>query len=235
MSGTVPVKAKKSGVLESYLESFKRFENGKGGPSWLRPVRQAAMERSVELGFPTVRDEDWKFTNLGPLAKKEFAPAADGAQVTLDDLAPFVFRGQESARLVFVNGSYSPELSDSCAQPGGVIACSLAQSLEFNPELVELHLTKYLDYENDFFSALNTAFIEDGGFVLVPDGARVEKPIHIIYATTEQSWRRLQSSRNTSRSGARSISPTRRPNWWRPRAPLSSTIECSEKAPRPST
>jgi len=179
------VKTKKSGALESYLENFKRFENGKGGPGWLRPVRQAAMERSVELGFPTARDEDWKFTNLAPLARKQFTRAADGAEVTLDDLTRFVFRGQESARLVFVNGVYAPELSDSCAQPGGVIACSLAQSLDFNPELVELHLTKYLDYENDFFSALNTAFIEDGGFVLVPDGARVEKPIHIIYATTE--------------------------------------------------
>jgi Fe-S cluster assembly protein SufD len=143
------------------------------------------MERSVELGFPTARDEDWKFTNLAPLARKEFTPAAEGGGVTLDDLAPFVFRGQESARLVFVNGSYAPELSDSCAQPGGVIACSLAQSLDFNPDLVELHLAKHLDYENDFFAALNTAFIEDGAFVFVPDGVVVEKPIHIIYATTK--------------------------------------------------
>ncbi len=185
MSENVSVKAKKSGVLGCYRESFKRFENGKAGPSWLRPLREAAMERSVELGFPTVRDEDWKFTNLAPLAKQEFTPATDGVQITLDDLAPFVFRGQESARLVFVNGSYVPELSDSCAQPGGVIACSLAQSLAYNPDLTELHLTKHLDYAGDFFSALNTAFIEDGGFVLVPDGARVEKPIHIIYATTK--------------------------------------------------
>ena len=166
MSGTVSVKTKKSGGLESYLENFKRFENGKGGPGWLRPVRQAAMKRSVELGFPTARDEDWKFTNVAPLARKDFTRVADGAEVTLDDLAPFVFRGQESARLVFVNGVYAPELSDSCAQPGGVIACSLAQSLDFNPELVELHLTKHLDYENDFFSALNTAFIEDGGLCM---------------------------------------------------------------------
>ena len=179
------MKSKNSGVLESYLEGFKRFENGKGGPSWLTPVRQAAIERSMELGFPTVRDEDWKFTNLSPLAKQDFALAKDGAKITLDDLAPFVFRGQESARLVFVNGVYAPELSDSCAQPGGVIACSLAQSLDFNAELVELHLARHLDYKKDFFSALNTAFIEDGGFVLVPDGARVERPVHIIYASTK--------------------------------------------------
>lgn len=185
MTGTVTVNMKKSGVLENYLELFERFENGKGGPSWLRPVRRAAIERSVELGFPTVRDEDWKFTNLAPLAKREFTPPTGAGHVTLDDLSPFVFRGQESARLVFVNGSYQSELSDSCAQPGGVIACSLAQSIELNPDLVELHLAKHLDYRGDFFSALNTAFIEDGTFILVPDGARVERPIHVIYAMTE--------------------------------------------------
>jgi Fe-S cluster assembly protein SufD len=196
MSGTVSVKMKKSGALESYLELFERFENGRSGPTWLRPVRRAAMEQSVELGFPTVRDEEWRFTNLAPLARKEFTPPTEAAKVTLDDLAPFVFRGQESARLVFVNGSYRPELSDSCAQPGGVIACSLAQSMEFNPDLVELHLAKHLDYKGDFFSALNTAFIEDGAFVLVPDGTRLQKPIHIIYATTRTSAPSVTFPRN---------------------------------------
>ncbi len=171
--------------LEVYLEQFKRLENGAGGPEWLLPVRRAAIARSSELGFPSVRDEDWKFTNLAPLSKKAFAPAAGGAQISLEDLAEFVFRGQESARLVFVNGRYVPELSDSCAQPGGVLACSLRQSLELQPELVKLHLAKYLDYENDFFAALNTAFVEDGGFVFVPDRVVVERPVHLIYVSTE--------------------------------------------------
>ncbi|UCC72170.1 MAG: Fe-S cluster assembly protein SufD [Gemmatimonadota bacterium] len=177
-------KVKNSQGLEAYLESFKKLENGAGGPEWLRPMRRAAIARSSELGFPTVRDEDWKFTNLAPLSKRAFAPAA-GADVTLEDLAPFVFRGQESARLVFVNGRYQPQLSDSCAQPGGVLACNLGQSLQLQPELVKLHLAQYLDYENDFFAALNTAFVEDGGFVYVPDGVVVERPVHLIYVSSE--------------------------------------------------
>jgi Fe-S cluster assembly protein SufD len=181
----VTPKVEESKGLEIYLEQFKRLENGAGGPDWLRPVRQAAMVRSSELGFPTVRDEDWKFTNLAPLSRKAFVPAAGGAQISLDDLAGFVFRGQESARLVFVNGRYEPGLSDSCAQPGGVLACSLRQSLQLQPELVKLHLTKYLDYEHDFFAALNTAFVEDGGFVYVPDRVTVERPVHLIYVSTE--------------------------------------------------
>jgi Fe-S cluster assembly protein SufD len=183
----VSAAVKGKGGLEGYLESFKRFQNGAGRPSWLRDVRRAAIERSAELGFPTTRDEDWKFTNLAPLAKKTFRPAPGGAKITLDDLAPFVFRGQESARLVFVNGRYVAELSDSCAQPGGVIACSLAQSLGFHRELVERHLAKHVDYGRDFFAALNTAFMEDGGFVNVPPRTVLKKPIHLIYATTRMS------------------------------------------------
>ena len=176
--------AKTSDGLQGYLESFKKLGNGRGGPEWLRPLREAAMARTVELGFPTARHEDWKYTNLSALVKKPFSPTAAGAEIAEADLAPFVFRGRESARLVYVNGRYVPELSDSCSQPGGVIACSLADSLKFNRELVELHLAKHADYENDFFSALNTAFIEDGAFVYVPGGAVVEKPIHIIYVAT---------------------------------------------------
>jgi Fe-S cluster assembly protein SufD len=170
VSGHVSVKTNSS--LGTYLESFKKLENGAGGPAWLRPVREAAIKRSVELGFPTVRDEDWKFTNLAPVARRSFVPAEGGAELTLDDLSEFVFRGQESARLVFVNGRYAPHLSAVCAQPGGVIACSLAQSMDFNRELVELHL------------------------VLVPRGTAVERPIHLIYASTKTSSASVTHPRN---------------------------------------
>jgi Fe-S cluster assembly protein SufD len=187
---------KKGSGLEAYVEGFRRFENGAAGPSWLRPVREAAMRRTTELGFPTSRDEDWKLTNVAPIAKKTFRIAEADSSVTLEDLAPFVFRGQESARLVFVNGQYSEQLSDTCAQPGGVIACSLAQSLEYNRDLVEHHLAKHLDYEDDFFGALNTAFIEDGGFVWVPPGAAVERPVHLIYVSTKTSSPAVTFPRN---------------------------------------
>ncbi|NIW35184.1 MAG: Fe-S cluster assembly protein SufD [Gemmatimonadetes bacterium] len=189
-------KTKTSDSLEKYLESFERFENGAGGPDWLRPIRKAAIDRSRELGFPTVRDEEWKFTNLAPLARKQFSLPTGPAEITLDDLEGLVFRGQEWARLVFVNGRYVSELSAECAQPGGVIACSLAQSLEFNRDLVEAHLGQYLDFETDFFAALNTAFLQDGAFVYVPPNSEVERPIHLIYLTTDTGAATVTHPRN---------------------------------------
>ncbi len=183
--------------LEGYLEGFKKFENGAGGPDWLRPVRRAAMERGATLGFPTVRDEDWKFTNLAPLARKTFALARGGGKVSAKELAPFVFRGQEVWRLVFVNGRFALELSDPAAGlPKGVIVGSLAAALERERELVEAHLARHLDYEHDFFSALNTAFIEDGGFVYVPRGTVLERPIHLLYVETATPEPKVSHPRN---------------------------------------
>jgi Fe-S cluster assembly protein SufD len=182
--------------LKPYIESFERFKNGSGGPPWLRPVREAAMERSAELGFPTVRDEDWKFTNVGPIAKSSFALSEAEAGLGAGDLEAFNFLGQESARLVFVNGRYQPALSDPCSLERGALACNLGQSLLMHHDLVEAHLTRYVDYEDDFFSALNTAFLEDGGFIYIPNGAVLERPIHLIYLSTKTSTPVISHPRN---------------------------------------
>ena len=66
------VKAETIVGLQGYIDSFEKLGNGKGGLEWLRPLREAAMARTVDLGFPTARHEDWKYTNLSELAKKPF-------------------------------------------------------------------------------------------------------------------------------------------------------------------
>ena len=180
----------KNEALESFVRSFERYENGAGGPDWLQAVRQAGRDRFVELGFPTPRDEDWKFTNVAPIAKRVFRlPAGEGIEVSLDDLGPFVLPGVESERVVFVNGRYSSELSevDRATLPDGVIIGSLAVALEKHAALVAEHLAKHLDIEGDFFAALNTAFIEDGGFIYVPRGTVLDRVIHLLFVTTESS------------------------------------------------
>lgn len=179
---TGEVKAREG--LESYLESFRRFENGAGGPSWLRRVREAAMERSSQLGFPTTRDEDWQFTSVAPIARRAFALGWGDGRVDAGDLASLRLAEGEAARLVFVNGRYAAALSEPGRLPDGVKVGSLARALREEREIVEAHLARYVDYESDFFSALNTAFIEDGGFVYVPRGSVVEGAIHLLFVAT---------------------------------------------------
>lgn len=172
---------------DGYLSDFALFERstGAGEPSWIRQVRKAAISSFAELGFPTTRHEEWKYTNVAPLAKIRFARAEPGRNgVSADALAPATLGELPCATLVFVNGHYSPQLSSFRSLSKGVIAGSLAAALRADPGSAEPHLARYARHEEHPLVALNTAFIEDGAFVHVPKGQVVEGPIHLLYVST---------------------------------------------------
>ncbi|MCH7883758.1 MAG: Fe-S cluster assembly protein SufD [Planctomycetes bacterium] len=169
-----------------YLAQFERVEKEarEHGPSWLAPVRKAAISRFIEMGFPTVRDEEWRFTNVAPIVNTLFAPAgAARAEVDRKATAPFRF-DPAAAELVVVNGRYAPELSTSGSLPRGVTVGSLATALRERADLLQPHLSRYADYHQHAFTALNTAMIEDGLFVHVPRGTVVEGAIHLLFVST---------------------------------------------------
>jgi Fe-S cluster assembly protein SufD len=141
----------------SYLAEFERFEKSLpgNGPPFAYRLRQAAIARFAALGFPTSRDEDWRFTNVAPLTK-----------------TPFELAGPQTAPATYQTG----------ALPAGVIVTSLADALTKHPELVEQHLGRHADSKDHAFVALNTAFLRDGLFVHVPRNVVVEEPIHLNFA-----------------------------------------------------
>src|SRR5437899_10215474 len=99
---------------QTYLESFTEFQKRAAGRGlgWLRKLREDAFARFCEVGFPTTHDEDWRFTNVSAIAKTPFklvAPAAHN--VTKADLAPY-WLPEAACRLVFIDGSFAPELSE---------------------------------------------------------------------------------------------------------------------------
>jgi Fe-S cluster assembly protein SufD len=184
---------------DSYLERFSRFEPHVAGRDWapFQPVRRAALARFAELGFPTTQDEDWRFTNVGPIAKTAFAVSADGGvEPARRDLTPFTFAGLDGCQLVFVNGRYSPALSSLRSLPAGVIVSSLAGGLTMYPDLLEAHLARYADYHGDAFTALNTAFMEDGAFVHIRRGTVLPEPIHLLYVSTRTAVPAITHPRN---------------------------------------
>src|SRR6266536_2696785 len=90
---------------DPYLAKFERFEDEAKQPSWLFPLRKAGIARFAELGFPTTRHEDWRFTNVAPMAKLPFKPVFDaGAEdVSAAALGELTFAKVRGPRLVFVN------------------------------------------------------------------------------------------------------------------------------------
>ena len=170
--------------LDSYCVDFERLERDGAGrrPQWINQIRTAAFGRFVELGFPTTRLEDWKYTNVAPFVKRSFTRAEPVlTPLSVTALVPFSLGEVACAQLVFVNGHYSRELSSFGALPEGVTVSSLATVLACNPVSVEAHLAQHAGYHDQAFVALNTAFMEDGAFVSIPKGTIVEAPIHLLF------------------------------------------------------
>ena len=175
-----------------YVSTFARLEKEltAGHWSWTRPIRKSAIERFAELGFPTSKLEEWKFTSVAPIAKLAFQPARlEPNGLTLEDLASApladVAFGTCCHRLVFVNGHFSVELSSVDALPEGARVTSLSAALRNNAALIEPHLARYASYNDRAFVALNTAFMQDGAFVEIPKGLVLDKPVYLIFVATE--------------------------------------------------
>ena len=181
---------------ESYLGDLaQRGSNGHTGVSpWIREMRRAALDRFTALGFPTPKHEEWKYTNVAPIARGRFEradPARGG--LPAERLAPFTFGEQGGTRLVFVNGRYAPALS---ALPAGTTAGSLADVLAAEPTALEPHLARYATYQDHAFVALNTACMEDGAFVSVPAGTVVPEPIQLLFVSTANGTATVSHPRN---------------------------------------
>jgi Fe-S cluster assembly protein SufD len=155
------------------------------GPEWLEPLRRAAADRFAAVGFPASRDEEWRFTPVGPIAQAAWrASPGVAAKVAADRLAPFVFGHPEWSTLVFVNGAYSDSLSRILELPRGVRVESLAHALRADGAVLHAHLARHAPIEGSAFTALNTAGFRDGGLVHVPAGLDLERPVHLVFVTT---------------------------------------------------
>ena len=167
-------------------------------PSWLAALRAQALERFEARGFPTTRDEAWKYTSVAPIARIPFEPAAPGR---FDEraLAPFRLRG--AREVVFVNGRHVPELST----PGdGIEVESLRDVLAREPDRLQPYLGRHTGDEMSAFVALNTAFVEDGALVTIPAGHVAKEPVHLLYVSTANGPPAMTQPRTLVIAGVRS-------------------------------
>jgi len=183
----VQVMAKPSQTeTEPYVQQFTRLEQQRGQPGWLLPLRKAGMARFAEVGFPTLKDEDWRFTNVAPITRLPFQPAFEPTRhgLAAEAVSKLTFAKLATHRLVFVNGHYAADLSTPGQPPAGVTIKNLAAALVEDSALVEKHLARLTAGEPNPFAALNVAFFQDGGFIHVPKGLAVEKPVHLLFLST---------------------------------------------------
>ena len=171
----------------NYQTAFQAVRESSPTVPWLDLVRNSAIDRFELLGFPTVHEEDWKYTNLAPLAKQSFVPAVRSANVSLDG-SRFVYPETASAHLVVVNGFLSEELSVTTGLEN-VVAIDLLSAVadaRYN-KIARAYLARNAGYHNDGLAALNTAFLQSGLFLWIPRGIKVETPIQVTFLTDAEN------------------------------------------------
>jgi Fe-S cluster assembly protein SufD len=163
-------------LKDLFLSHFTACQRQAGKDGWAA-LRSAAMERFVELGLPTLHDEEWRFTPLTALTDTPFQLPAATPQLTADALQRLLLPPTGPATtVVFVNGRYAPQLSSQIALPEGVFVGSLAVCRE----RIGHALAKIGSYDDSPFVALNTAFLRDGTCVFLPRGTVLREPLHLV-------------------------------------------------------
>jgi Fe-S cluster assembly protein SufD len=185
--------------LRNYLDAYHTLgANASRQPAWLRGLRERGFARFCEVGFPTTKNEDWRFTNVNAIAQTPFQLARDArrSEATYSDTLDACRIPGAACQLVFLNGRFASELSDLGNLPQGVRVGSLAQSIAQDVGSLEPHLGRYLNIERDAFSALNTAFIEDGAYVYLPRGTVLEAPICFLFISLPGNDPEMSNPRN---------------------------------------
>jgi Fe-S cluster assembly protein SufD len=167
--------------LSQYL---RLLDGGRGGDAFVRRLRQSGIDRFDAVGFPTTTQEEWRFTNVTPIARVPFVLAEkDDSEEGAEIAAKYSLGSDSSAEIVIVNGHYSPTLSRA-SRSLRVTVSSLADGLKHHTHMIEEHLAQHARIEKNPFVALNTGFLHDGVFVHVARTAAVEKPIHLLFVST---------------------------------------------------
>ena len=156
------------------------------GIPWLEELRRVGAGRFDAVGFPSSSDEEWRFTQLGPIARSRFLPARrEGQGRQIAEAVRRLSLGREAAaELVFVNGHFEPQLSTLGKLPRGARVMNLAEAFESEPHLVRPHLARCANIHANPFVALNTGSLRDGAFIHAGRAVAVEQPLHLLFLST---------------------------------------------------
>ncbi|MEP6902014.1 MAG: Fe-S cluster assembly protein SufD [Actinomycetota bacterium] len=166
-----------------YREAFGK-SLARENSAWLRDLREKAFAYFTENGFPTVKDEDWKYTNVNEAVSGEWLVGNDKTE--LQKSSEFVFEESKQSVLVFTNGVFDKSLSNlEALKDATVLSFSEAATDEKFGEIFKAKLGSLVDFEKNGFTALNTAFIGEGAFLWIPKNVKIEAPIQFLFLTDE--------------------------------------------------
>jgi len=176
-----------TGVFETILESAARLP----APELLQDLRQMGRERFATFGLPSRRQEEWRFTRLKGIEEEIFQPP--DVVASRIDISPW--RVSDAHLLVFIDGIFSPDVSEVSGLPDGVVVSNLVLATASNSKAVAEHLGNLAGLERHPFAALNTALVADGAFIHLPAGVELERPIQLVFVSGSEGRSTLSAPR----------------------------------------
>lgn len=177
-------------AVRPYAESFKALETSQGNdvPAWLPALRRNAFEHFADHGFPSARSEAWKYSPTRPLEKRTFTfQTARSTGVRAEDIQTVLMQATPAAHtLVFVDGKHSQALSQAGKNVTGLHINTLDNAMQGNADQLEPELTPESKWRDDPFTALNTAFLQDGVVIKLDAGVQLDAPLQLVFVSTKR-------------------------------------------------
>lgn len=187
-------------VNQFFIDQFEIFEKGLNGQSALaiHQTRKDALQLFSELGIPSTKSEEYKYTNIGKVLDKKFEFEhfiPETGHLDIKEFEHFMIDNLEADLIVFINGKYNKDFS-SISNQDGIEIIELQDAFEKYPEAIASHYNKHIEQNKDCFSSLNTAFTSNGVYVHVKKGKAIDKPIAIYYITDTKNHEVFTFPRN---------------------------------------
>jgi Fe-S cluster assembly protein SufD len=182
-------------IKEKFISEFESSFNF-DAPIFLKTIREEAISSFEKLGFPTTKMEYWRYTNVKPILEHTYKTPERNQEINLtkEELNKYLIAGFDANVLVFYNGQFIKRLSTVNQLPQGVIVDSLNNHLV--NEVFQNHYARIADINTESFTALNTAFANEGAFIFIPEKTVLPQAIHILYLSDSNDGNMMTSPRN---------------------------------------
>lgn len=182
-------------LKDKLVSSFLAFDDYLEDSSPIHDIRNKAIKIFENKGFPTKKEEAWKYTSLNPIVNKDYSifPKKESS-IEFKDVKRFFLHDIDTYKIVFIDGIYSSYLSETIHDNMDICLLSAALKKPKYRAVIEVYYNKIA--ENDSLTSLNTAFAKEGAYIYIPKHKEVEKPIEIINFATGNEAALMMQPRN---------------------------------------
>ena len=169
---------------EKILDSFIAFEQDLDLLNPIHSDRKDALERFEKSGFPSKKDESWKYTSLKSITQKDYSLSVkNNSVVELRDVKKYFLNDIDSYKIVFVDGIFNPFLSKTSHDGMDICVLSAALSKNKYKKVIKKYFNKVVP-QDESLASLNTSYTQEGAYVFIPKGVQPEDPIQIMHFST---------------------------------------------------